>query len=573
MLSGVDLPFPRDRLLGKEPGFTGNSLSQFSEELQEVAGESVHLADYLRAIPVEEIGIPSYHVELSKKLGNSSKRNFIYPIEGDLFVHIYPNAESERDTYVTIEPTLTVELEGIMEDVELKLLEMAEEIGSAPEEQRRRVLLYCLDRVYAVGNGDLSPGGTGVAQTRGMGNKIRVPARVLAGIRYLVLRDKLGLGALQPLLQDPYIEDISCSGTGSVFLEHKVFKSLQTTLTFPSLDDLDDFVVWMGERIKRPVTLRHPIVDAVLPDGSRINIVYGRDIAKRGSNFTIRKFGKDPLSIVQLVEFGTMSYMMAAYLWFVMEEGMNLFIAGTTASGKTTTLNAITTFIPAHHKIVSIEDTPELQAPHENWIREVVREMSQKDGGGSVGMFDLLKAALRQRPDRIVIGEIRGEEGNIAFQAMQTGHGVMSTFHAASVEKLIQRLTGDPINVPKPYVDNLDVAVIQAAVRGPDGKTVRRVTSINEIVGYDPVSSSFTFITAFRWRAENDTFEFPGDNNSYLLEQKVAMKRGLPDSKRRMIYSELRRRAAILRKLQRGGVDGFQQLYKVLAGARKQGLF
>ena len=183
---------------------------------------------------------------------------------------------------------------------------------------------------------------------------------------------------------------------------------------------------------------------------------------------------------------------------------MNTFVSGETASGKTTILNAISTFIPPNAKIVSIEDTPELQVPHQNWIREVVR------GGGensaSVTMFDLLVAALRQRPEEIVIGEIRGAEGAIAFQAMQTGHACMATFHAASVEKLIQRLTGNPINVPKTYVDNLNMVVIMSAVRLPDGSPGRRCLSISEIIEYDPQSKSFGFIEVYKCNQPTDEY-------------------------------------------------------------------
>ena len=586
MHAEMTLPFPRDNLVraAKEGlGFSGNSISQFPQALQELARkkENNFLLEYLQALPIDEIGVPKFFPNLDKKLEKLSKRNLIYPIDNDLFVHIYPLPKAERDAYITIEPTLALDLDDIMPKVEVKLLDKAEEIGRAPEEERKQVLLRCLDDVCNTnskgGEKDGEKDGDEKGRRRMMGgkkdgDKVQMTPRELEGVKYTILRDKLGLGVLQPLLYDPYIEDISCSGTGHVFLEHKIFKSVMTSLNFTTLDGLDDFVVWMGERIKRPVTLRHPIMDAVLLDGSRVNIVYGRDIAKRGSNFTIRKFDKKPMSILQLIEFGTMDYLVAAYLWLAIEEDLNIFIAGTTASGKTTTLNALTTFIRPHAKIVSIEDTPELQAPHQNWIREVIREMSKLEKGGGVNMFDLLKAALRQRPDRIIIGEIRGAEGNIAFQAMQTGHGVMSTFHASSVQKLIQRLTGDPINVPKPYVDNLDVIVIQLAVRGPDGRTVRRVTSVNEIVDYDPSTSSFTFIQAFRWRPENDTFDFPGDMNSYVLENKIAQKRGLPESKKRMIYSELRKRAAILKKLSKGGVKDFDKLFKVLAEAQRQGL-
>ncbi|MCA9970200.1 MAG: type II/IV secretion system ATPase subunit, partial [Anaerolineales bacterium] len=471
----------------------------------------------------------------------------------------------------SIEPTVVVDVDEIMPQVEDRLIEWAEEIGQLEEEEEKKELLMqlidqiCTTKPPAV-NGK---GGNG----RNQPTAIYVSVQQLEGIRYRVLRDKVGLGALQPLLLDPYIEDISCSGVGAIFVEHKVFKSLQTTIVFGQLDELDDFVVWLGEWIKSPVTVRNPIVDATLPDGSRINIVYGREISKRGSNFTIRKFGGTPISVIELIEFGTLDYMMAAYLSLILEDGMNLFVVGATASGKTTTLNALNTFILPEAKIVTIEDTPEVQVPHKNWVREVTRDMGRQAVGSSVGMFDLLKAALRQRPDRIIVGEIRGEEGRIAFQAMQTGHGVMSTFHAASVEKLIQRLTGDPINIPKTYIDNLNVAVIQAAVRLPNKRMVRRILSINEIIGYDPYSESFSFLEAFRWNPANDTFEFPGYMNSFLLEERIALKRGIPPHKRKSIYTELKRRAKVFQRLhQEKGVKSFDSFFSILAEAHRQKL-
>jgi flagellar protein FlaI len=250
-----------------------------------------------------------------------------------------------------------------------------------------------------------------------------------------------------------------------------------------------------------------------------------------------------------------------------------MFIAGATASGKTTTMNALTTFIPASHKIVSIEDTPELQVPHKNWIRETTRGSGKDNNSSDVGMFDLLRAALRQRPDRIIIGEIRGVEGAIAFQAMQTGHGVISTFHAASVEKLIQRLTGDPINIPKSYVDNLDVVLIQGAVKVPGKGMTRRILSINEIVGYDPTTESFSVVEAFRWNPATDTFEFPGFMNSYVMEEKIALRRGIPPFKRKIIYTELKRRAKIFQRLHlEKKLKDFYDVFNILSEAQRQKL-
>jgi len=331
--------------------------------------------------------------------------------------------------------------------------------------------------------------------------------------------------------------------------------------------------LWLSERIKKPVTFRNPIVDATLPDGSRINIVFGRDVSRRGSNFSIRKFAGTPISIFELVNFASLNYQMLAYLSLVIGNEMNVFVSGETASGKTTLLNAVTTFIHPMAKVVSIEDTPELQVPHKNWIREVVQTTKMEEGSG-VNMFDLLKAALRQRPNEIIVGEIRGPEGNVAFQAMQTGHAVMATFHAASVEKLIQRMTGNPISVPKSYIDNLNVVIFTSAVKLPNGKTGRRVTSINEIVAYDPVFDSFTFVEIFHWDEETDVFEFTGYMTSMVLENKVAPRMGIATTKKQRIYAELERRAKILEKLHKEQkVTGFYEILEVLGRAQRQGLF
>ena len=240
----------------------------------------------------------------------------------------------------------------------------------------------------------------------------------MEALRYLFVRDKLGLGILDPLIVDPYIEDISCSGTGNVFVEHKIFKSLKSTVVFSNFDELDTFVLWLSERVKKPITYKNPIADASLPDGSRINIVFGSEVSKRGSNFSIRKFNEVPLSIFEILESGSLNYEILAYLSLVIGNGMNVFVSGETASGKTTLLNAVTTFIPPLAKIITIEDTPELQVPHKNWLREVVQTNKTEGDTAGVTIFDLLKAALRQRPDEIMVGEIRGQRG----QRSLSGH-------------------------------------------------------------------------------------------------------------------------------------------------------
>ena len=600
---------------------------QLPPELQEAAARDLHLMKYLLAFPVDDLKMPVYKEELERSDGEAESPNIIYSVGKGLYVHVLADPEKGRDYYIAIEPAIEHEKLGeIIHDIEERLLDFTEDLRRAKDEDAlRKVLGHSLDIIFGRKVGELilddeeetdeedrdqeATDGTGAVKTkkkakrsrtaghgngssslflqplarllgRGMGNGAINLARKwelddvgIEGIKYSLLRDKVGLGTLDPLIHDIHIEDISCSGVGRIFVEHKVFKSLRTSFGYATHKELDDFIVRLSERVKKPVTFRQPVVDASLPDGSRINMVYGQDVSTRGSNYTIRKFTEDPLSIIQLVKWNSLSWEMAAYMSLVIEDGLNVFVSGETASGKTTTMNALTTFIEPNAKIVSIEDTAEVNVPHKNWIREVTRKAKPGEEDEGVGMFDLLKAALRQRPDEIIIGEIRGEEGNIAFQAMQTGHACMATFHAASVQKLIQRITGVPISVPKNYVDNLNCVIIQSAVRLPTGKVGRRAVSVNEIVAYDTQSDSFSFVEVFRWDPVTDKFQFLGMNNSYLLEQKIALMRGYPPSRRRQIYNLVKRRARILEKLADSGLNDYYEVYGVISKAIREGVF
>lgn len=562
--------------------------------LQSACQQNPHLLKYLHMIPIEKTGIPQYYPEPNRKLADLKVRNLFYPVSDDVLIHVWSGAGEERDMYIPVEPSISVTLNGRMTQMEQGLLNLAPQFAHTEDrEEREQALLGALNSICHVDEDNGHNGNNGHNGHNGHngyngnnkgfwdkffkghdGAKIGVTPEEFQAAKYLVLRDKVGLGVLEPMIQDKHIEDISCSGLGPVFLEHKIFKGMKSAVTFETHEELDAFVLRLSESIKRPVTSRNPIVDAVLPDGSRINIVYGREVSHRGSNFSIRKFTDTPLSILELIEFGSLDYRMAAYLSLVLEEGMNTFVTGETASGKTTLLNAMTVFVPPTSKVISIEDTPEIQVPHANWLREVSKSVRRGEEGAEVTMFDLLKAALRQRPNLIIVGEIRGEEGAIAFQAMQTGHAVMATFHAASVEKLIQRLTGNPINVPKTYIDNLNVVVIQSAVKLPNGKKGRRTVSISEIVGYDSASDSFSFVEVFRWDPAKDTFEFVGDKNSYILEEKIAPRRGIPNNRKWEIYSQLDKRANVLRRLHKEkGITDYYELLRILSRAQQEGIF
>ena len=581
-MSKMTLPFATDAPTsgghGGDP-FSCTLYKMLPKPMQESTRQHVYLLEYLHSVPVEQLGIPEYFEELSGKLKDKKKLNLIYPVEGGLYIHIANDPEGGRTFYISIEPRLEGDKNetALLREIEQHLLELADQFeGVETVDERREVLERLLGEICS-SSPDEGSSGIGAMlkklfkKARSGGPKLN--NRDLAVVKYLMVRDKLGMGILEPMMRDTNIEDISCSGLGSLFIEHKVFDSLRTSFEFENHQELDAFVLRLSERIKKPVTFRNPIVDATLPDGSRINIVYGDDVSKRGSNFTIRKFSETPMSILELIDFKSLNYMMASYLSIVIGDGMNVFISGETASGKTTLLNAVTAFIAPDAKIVSIEDTPELQVPHPNWIREVTRMARAGEEDSAVGMFDLLKAALRQRPNEIIIGEIRGEEGLIAFQAMQTGHSCMATFHAASVEKLIQRLTGSPISVPKTYIDNLNIIVIQSSVKLPNGRMGRRAMSIAEIIGYDSAGDSFSFAEIFRWDPVKDEFEFVGENNSYILENKIAPKRGIPPHKKRDIYALVRRRARIMEKLSQSGAKDYYDFYRVISKAQKEGIF
>jgi flagellar protein FlaI len=573
---------------------------QLPPEFQEVCKENLHLLQYVHMLPLDRIGVPKYFDKINRKLKGTKDPNIVYSVGGGVFIHIMANPEDIRDYYIAVEPSIIDAQNATLNTIEDRLADYVEELeGVADPSKRLEIIMKIVDRIVLVnGHSDQpvpkqiqentdSAGGKGdgdnngkkeskslIPKSKGNGKgKLRITQFQYNSLHYLLRRKLEGMGVMDPMILDPNIEDISCAGLGNIFVEHKIFGSLRTSIGFETNEELDKFVIELAEGIKHPVTFREPVVDATLPDGSRINIVYGQDVSKRGSNFTIRKFSDTPLSILELIQFGALNYEMAAYLSLILQEGMNVWVSGETASGKTTLMNALTTFIPPEAKIVSIEDTPEVQVPHHNWIRGCTRGSGKSGEASEVSMFDLLKAALRQRPNLIIVGEIRGVEGAIAFQAMQTGHACMSTFHAASVAKLIQRVTGNPILVPKTYVDNLNVVVICQQVRLANGSLARRLTSINEIVSYDSIADSFSFIEVFSWSPLNDTFLFRGFQNSYILESKIAPRRGFPEEKRRQIYKILKQRADVLKRICEQGKTNFYDVYAILAKAYREGYF
>ncbi|WP_224447198.1 type II/IV secretion system ATPase subunit [Haloprofundus salilacus] len=366
---------------------------------------------------------------------------------------------------------------------------------------------------------------------------------------YYLHRDFRGFGRIDPLLADSRIEDISCDGYGvPLFAYHDDYADIATNISFDKAE-LDNFVVRLAQQSGRHISVGDPIVETTLPDGSRAELALGEEVTPRGSAFTIRQYAEEPFTPVDLVEFGTFSADQMAYLWLCIEHNKSLVFAGGTASGKTTSMNAVSMFIPPRAKVLSIEDTRELALHHDNWLSGVTRE--RRHEGADVDMYDLLRSALRHRPEYILVGEVRGSEAVTLFQAMNTGHTTFSTMHADSIETVINRLENEPINVPRAMVQSLDILSIQTLTRF-DGERVRRTKVIGELGGIDQRTGELDYSSSFSWDPGRDEFT---RHDSDLLGE-IQTERGWSRS---TLLRELDRRKRFLDALHERGISDFQR--------------
>jgi archaeal flagellar protein FlaI len=355
---------------------------------------------------------------------------------------------------------------------------------------------------------------------------------------YYLRRDLSGYGPLDPIMHDPAIEDISCNGQDlPVFVFHRAYGNLPTNVTFGH-GDLNQFVLKLAQKANKQLSLSNPMVDATLPDGARIQITYSDIVSTKGSSFTIRKFRAEPMTPLDLIRFKTFNPELLAFLWLVIEHRKSILIAGGTASGKTSTMNAVSVFIPLNAKIVSLEDTREIQLPHENWLPTQTREVNAPGVKGDIDLFALLKACMRQRPEYIIVGEVRGREAQTLFQAMNTGHATLSTIHAGSVQEAINRLTHEPINVPSIMFSALDIAVIQG-IYSFGSTRIRRCLSINEI--HVDNNGRISSIPLYTWNIHEDRFEKISIHSKVLEE--IAFTRGWSEEQTR---DELKKREEFL---------------------------
>jgi flagellar protein FlaI len=365
-------------------------------------------------------------------------------------------------------------------------------------------------------------------------------------LQYYLTRNFLGWSRIDALMKDPQLEDISCDGNGiPLFLYHRKYRNIKTNITFES-DVLNSLAITLAQRSGKHISTGSPMLDATLPEGSRLNLTLGTEVTTRGTSFTIRKFREEPFSPIELLDYGTFSVDTLVYFWLSIENNKSLLFIGGTASGKTTSLNAVSLFIPPVAKVVSIEDTREITLYHENWIASVTRP-ALTEGGTAIDMFDLLKAAMRQRPEYIIVGEVRGHEAQTLFQAMNTGHTTFSTMHAGSVDAAIHRLESEPLNVPRNMVQALNIISVQGLIyRGTE--RVRRAQEIVEIAGLDPATGNLRVNNVFVYDPVHDVISYTGRSQIYA---EIAERRGWS---RDQMESEIRIRKLVLEAMQKQGI-------------------
>ena len=390
---------------------------------------------------------------------------------------------------------------------------------------------------------------------------IKVAPLPWAKIIYFAERDLVGFGILDALLKDPNIEDISIDGVGKpIFVYHRRYESLSTNIVFAKDVELDSLITRLAHMEGRHISTAFPILQGTLPGRHRLMATFRREISPYGSTMTIRKFREDPLTIVDLLNSRVIDHKMAAYFWMLMENKSTSLVIGSTGSGKTTLLNALLTLTRTNSKIVTIEEVQEVNIPHFNWSALLARENYGASGDvtSQVNLFDLVKAAMRMRPDIIVVGEVRGEEAYVLFQAISTGHGGMCTVHADDVESAIQRLTSKPMDVPPAFIPFLDLTftVRRISIPNPGGgfRAVRRIVSVDEVVKVGE------YFNVFRWNPATDSFRTSELRASPKLNR-LAKDLGMDLSD---VVEELNRRAVILRWLQERGVRNFREMSSIL---------
>jgi flagellar protein FlaI len=450
-----------------------------------------------------------------------------------VYAGIAKEKETQKIRYEIIEPSLKKEAGEHLREIKDLLMDELN-VNLKEIESKEKAETYLKDKIKEI-----------IKKYR-----LKIPAEAVDKLSYYVIRDFIGYGKIDALMKDHMIEDISADGVNiPVYVWHRLYESLPTNIVFTDAAELDSFIIRLAYLAGKNISIASPILDASLPEGSRIQLTYGSEITRRGSTFTIRRFKVDPLTVSDLIAFKTLSSEMAAYLWYLIENRASVMVIGGVACGKTTMLNCLSMFIKPEMKIVSVEDTQEINLPHENWIPSVVRSgfKTEDRQSSTISLYDLLRAAVRQRPDYIIVGEVRGNEAYTLFQAMATGHLGMCTMHAESVEAAINRLESEPMKIPKPLIAMTNVMMVMERTE-VNGKPARRVSVTAEVNPYDSKVAEISTQEIFRWNPKFDVFSFTGESG--LLERYMK-KTGLTEDN---VKRELQYRRTVLEWMVQQGI-------------------
>ena len=450
--------------------------------------------------------------------------------EGGYFyvVDELPMTKEEREAYKQLKNTLEYELKAPRNDETLS-------------ESFHRQLPGIIDEHQAI-----------LAETNQVG---------LRKIMYYLQRDLIGFGRIDGLISDPYIEDISCLGVNKpVYLWHRKYESARTNIVYTDEEELDDFITRIVHRQGKHISIAHPIVDLTLPGKHRLAVSFGKETTPAGTTFTIRKFREDPITIVDLIMNETIDESIAAYLWMLMENKMSVMVVGPTGAGKTTALNAIACLIKPDFKIISVEEVSEINLPQENWVSTIARPGFGGDSEGEISLYELIKSAVRHRPALILVGEVRGEEAYVLFQALATGHGGLCTMHADDVETVLKRLTQPPMNIPQGILPLMNCVIVVKQVKTPGFLPIERKISTRKFVNISEIDSSGAIHEVFSWNLSADSFQ-QNLQGSYLLT-KMAKSLDVPLS---LVMQEFEKRKQILLKMVDKNLRDFRSVHKALS--------
>jgi flagellar protein FlaI len=480
------------------------------------------------------------------KFDDVTKINITYSIlEPFAYVNIKWDDTQKMLIYNVVEPELSEEEKKEVERISKNLIEMVE-VGFEEIKEESKAIEYIKENADRI--------------IKNLG--IKLSASSYLKIMYYIYRNFVGYNEIHVILNDPYIEDISCDGVSiPVYVIHRKYGSLKTNVVFKDAESLRKFIVKLAERCGRYVSYAEPILDASLPDGSRVAATIASDVATKGGSFTIRKFTEKPFSPIDQIEFKTANEEILAYIWYLLEHRASLLVVGGTATGKTSFLNSICMFIRPEAKIVSIEDTRELRLTHEHWIPGLARPgfgipLPTGEKYGSVTLFDLLKEAFRQNPDYVVVGEIRGQEAYVLFQGIASGHASLSTFHAGSASDVVKRLISPPIELPPVLLEGLDSIIVMTFAKEKGGSS-RRIREIEEVVGVDENGNVKTNLV-YRWNPANDTFEKV--NDSFRLK-KIASYLG---TSYEAVLEDIERKKKFLSWLRSQGIRDYLEVTKYI---------